>query len=324
MLFRATNENTCILSFNFFHLGFIQAMRKGYYLRIIILLVFSLSITISGWTQDEEIVDDSLVKEEVFSFGQKAYYYFDTIINLDSAEYYFKKAIDLAHNSGKYKINYRVAYNENTLASLYRKIHDLREALAHYNEAERIFKETAPDHKYLGAIYHNKGNIYRIQNDVFKAKEYYEYALDFFTKHGYQNDYEFAFVYANYLDLLFILGEYDLAEEKLSTIELNKFDVTPLIEFRIQNTNASLYSNLGKYELAEEQFNRLKRNIEIQPGLIEYTNDILIFYYNLIDFHISYEKYDLALEDCNNALIFIESLDPITTRSKIIYRSDVA
>ena len=32
---------------------------------------------------------------------------------------------------------------------------------------------------------------YRAKNDVYRTKEYYEYALDFLAKNGYQKYYEF-------------------------------------------------------------------------------------------------------------------------------------
>ena len=160
--------------------------------------------------EDPELVDI------IFDYSNKAYDYFKININLDSAEFYYKKAIDLAQNSSNYNIDVRVANNYVSLASLYRKIYNNSEALAYLDEAERILRKSNPNHQYFGTIFHNKGNIYKVQNDLYRTKEYYEYALDFLIRNGYQNTTDFAFFYSNYVELLFELGEFELAEEKLS------------------------------------------------------------------------------------------------------------
>ncbi len=159
--------------------------------------------------EDPELVD------LIFDISNKAYNYFKININLDSAEYYYKKAIDLAYSSSNYNIDDRVANNYISLASLYREIYNNSAALAYMNEAERILKKNDPNHSYFGTIYHNKGNIYKVQNDLYRTKEYYEYALDFLIKNGYQNSMILPSVYSNYVELLFELEEYELAEEKL-------------------------------------------------------------------------------------------------------------
>ncbi len=42
----------------------------------------------------EEIHPDTIIKTSNFDYGNIAYDYWQTNINLDSAEYYYKKAID--------------------------------------------------------------------------------------------------------------------------------------------------------------------------------------------------------------------------------------
>ena len=37
--------------------------------------------------------------------------------------------------------------------------------------------------------------------DIYRTKEYYEYAINFLTKNKYQNDPDFAYVFSNYIDL---------------------------------------------------------------------------------------------------------------------------
>ncbi len=55
------------------------------------------------------------------------------------------------------------------------------------NMAEEILNSTDPKIFSFASIYHNKGNIFKSRNDFYRTKEYYEYALDFLHKNGYQN-----------------------------------------------------------------------------------------------------------------------------------------
>jgi len=298
-------------------------MKPTNYLRFILILIFAYFIPAQGYAQDE-IEEDTVIKNQVFDYGKMAFDYFQININLDSAEYYYKKAIELAYSSSNYNINFRVAINHTMLASLYRDIHNNAEALRHLNEAEKILNRTDPTDILFGTIYHNKGNIYRAQEDFYRTKEYYEYALDFYIKNGYQNDYDFAFVYSNYVELLLELKDYELAEEKFSMIDLNNLNVSPVVKFRIRTTNGSLYSQMGKYDLAVNQFKKAERDLKYQPALKEYPRDILNYYYDVIEFYMLYGEYDQALIKCDNAYIYIESLDARATKSKIVYSTDIS
>ena len=297
-------------------------MKKRYFFYLLIIFTFELSSLQPGLSQDE-IEDNPEIVEKVYEYGSKAYDYFKININLDSAEYYYLKAINLARTSSDYYVNHRVANNYAALASLYRDIHNNNKALALLNEAESILKRTSPNHELFGTIYHNKGNIYRVQGDLYRTKEYYEYALDFYIKNGYQDSDDFAFVYSNYLELLFDLKEFALAEEKLSMLDLKKLKVQPIVEFRIRFTNASLYSQLGKYEYAKQQFMAAQKVIETHPELRSHKKEIINYHYKIIEFHILYNEYNQALRDCDDALLLIETLDPLATKSKIIYRANI-
>jgi len=243
-------------------------MKQVYTYRFICILILALCISSPGSAQ-EEVEEDPELVQLIYDISNIAYDYFQININLDSAEFYYKKALELAYSSSKYTIDFRVAINHTMLASMYRDIHNNAEALKHLNEAEKILNRTDPTHYFFGYVYHNKGNIYRVQEDYYRTKEYYEYALDFYIRNGYQNMNEFAFVYSNYLELLFELEEYVLAEEKLSLIDLNRLNVSPVVEFRIRSTNASLYSQMGKYDLAKNQFEQLLKDLKYHPTLKE-------------------------------------------------------
>ena len=67
---------------------------------------------------------------------------------------------------------------------------------------------------------------------------------DFVIKNGYQNTPSFSFIHANYVNLLFELEEYTLAEEQLSKIDFNSLNVSPEVELRIHITNATIYSKI--------------------------------------------------------------------------------
>ena len=297
-------------------------MRTNFY-RILFLMILVLFISYRG-NAEEEIKEDPVLRDLIIDYSDKAYNYFKININLDSAEYYYKKAIDLAYSSSNYNIGANEANNYISLASLYRNIYNNSEALAMLNIAEEILMKINPNDPLLGTLYHNKGNIFKVQNDLYSTKEYYEYALDFYIKNGYQNTNDFVFVYSNYIELLFELKEYELAEQKLSMIDLDKIHIEPIIEFRFHNTNASLYSQLGKYEIAKQHFTECLRILRRQSNLKEYTREILNYYYNIIGFYMSYGQYDKAQRECDNAIIFIESLDPHAIKTKLIYRSDIA
>jgi len=298
-------------------------MKKACAIRLIYILFLACCISSQGSGQERSEEDPDLVAL-IEDYSWKAYNYFKVNINLDSAEFYYKKAIDLAQSSSNYNIDYRVANNYVSLASLYRNIYNNSAALACMDEAEKILKKSDPTERLFGTFFHNKGNIYKVQNDLYRTKEYYEYALDFLIKNGYQNTSDYAFFYSNYVELLFELEEFESAEEKLSMIDLKKLNVSPLIEFRIHNTYASLYSQTGNYNLAKEEFEKALKNLRTQPSLKEFTDEILNYYYDVIGFYMSYDENDKALEECDNAYIFIETLDPRAIKSKIIYHSDIS
>ncbi len=298
-------------------------MKKACTIHFIYILILVCCISSPGFGQERWEEDPELV-QLIEDISWKAYGYFRININLDSAEFYYKKAIDLAHSSSNYKIDYRVSRNYIALSSLYRVIYNNSAALEYSDKAEGILSSSDPNHKDFGTIYHNKGNIYKVQNDLYRTKEYYEYALDFLIRNGYQYTNDFVFFYSNYVELLYELEEFELVEEKLSLIDINRLDVSPLIRFRIQNTYASLYSQLGKYYLAKKEFEKAQRNLKYQQSLKESTEDIISYYYNVIGFNVLYNEYDEALKNCDNAFIYIESLDPLATKSKIIYRSNIS
>ncbi len=73
----------------------------------------------------------------------------------------------------------------------------------------------------------------------------------------------------------------------------------------MHNTNASLYSQLGKYELAEYHLQRSSEKFIDNPSTKrEYPSELITYYYNVISFHMLYEEYEKALEECDKAYHF--------------------
>jgi len=288
---------------------------------ILFSFLWSLVLITTAYSQDETSEGDALM-DLIYDYSDKGYYsYYKS--NFDSAEYYVLKALNLQYSNASYEIDVNVAINHVTLASIYRILYDNKKALEHLNKAEEIMNNEDPTDILFATIYHNKGNIFKSRNDLYRTKEYYEYALDFARRNEYQDEEDFAFVFSNYINLLFELEEFELAEQKLSSIDLNSLNASSFLEFRIHITNAISYAELEKIDLAEYHFRKAKEIIDSQEGDYSYSSEKTRYFYNIIDFYILYEKYDLALAECDRAFLFIESLDPKSVKSKTIYNSDI-
>ncbi|MCP4310538.1 MAG: CHAT domain-containing protein [Bacteroidetes bacterium] len=242
--------------------------------------------------------------------------------NLDTAEYYLKAALRLQYTAPDYEIDKRVAGNHINLASVYRIIFNNSEALHHLTKAEEILKEKDPSSDYFGALFHNKGNVYQVFNDLYKTKEYYEYALDFLIRNGSQNTGFFAHIFSNQIKLLFELGESELAEQKLEMVNLQTLILNPDLEFRLYNTYASAYSRFGKYELANLNFEKARKILEKESKIVS-TWNTLAYYFSRIDSHILFQDYSEASKLCQEALVFIESLDQQATKNKTLLRGEI-
>jgi CHAT domain-containing protein/tetratricopeptide (TPR) repeat protein len=297
-------------------------MKRNLIIKYFFLVLVLISSNILALPHNKEIKDSTEILL-IHKYGILGFKYLRVEINLDSAEYYLKKAIDLQYKTQNYELDDRVATNYMNLASFYRTVYNNTEALRYTNEAEKILNDYDPNHIFFGRLYHNKGNIFKVMGDLYRTKEYYEYALNFLTKNGYQNESDFAFVFSHYIDLLFELEEYDLAEEKLQEIDINNLRIDPIVEFRILTTNANSYAQLGRYNLANEFFQQAYEKIIKDLEISSYQRDVLNYYYNIIDFYRIYEEYDKALEECENAYSYIESLGQYSAKSKIIYQSDI-
>lgn len=295
-----------------------KAFHNGSIWRILILIL----LPQFSYSMENETVDSTAL-DLIFDYSRAGYKYLRVDVNLDSAEFYIRKAIDLQLRTKDYPLDDRIADNYLYLSSFYRTVYNNSEALKYINEAEEIMNDFDPNHKMFGRLYHNKGNIFKSMGDLFRTKEYYEYSLTFLTKNNFQNDPDFAYVFSNYIDLLLELEEFDLAEEKLTSIDINKLSIDPIVEFRILTTNATSYAQLGRYSLAEDYFQQASRKLKWDSEIITYQRDVLNYYYNIIDFYRGFESYEMALKECENANLFIESFAIHSSKSTIIFHADI-
>ncbi len=264
--------------------------------------------------------EDPVIGDLIHEYGYQGWRYLEHNINLDSAEYFIKEALRLQYSTPDYKIDDRVATNHVNLASLYREIYNNEEALNNLNKAEAILMKTDPDNLLFVNIYHNKGNLYKTRNDLYRTKEYYQYALDFVINHGSQNTIRFAHVFSNLVNLLFELREYEEARRYLSMVDIENLSVSPQIQLRLYLTQANSYSQLNEYDLALNYFNKA-RGIIIAQDNNDVSNLAMSYYTGLIDFYTSYGQYDLANREIDHANAFIESLRSSSTKNKVNYQS---
>ena len=288
-----------------------------------ILWVVLLTLLIYPWVSGQGDSESEEMRDLIHDYGMKGYEYLQINPNLDSAEYYLQKALELQYATPKYDIDDRVAANHILLASVYGKIFNNHQALEELTKAENILIEVDPSILYLASIYTNKGNIlYVAANDVYKTKEYYEYAMDFMIRNGFQNTKYFPIVFSNYITLLFDIGDTKLAEEKLKLIDFSQLSTNSYSGFRLLNTVATSYGIMGKYEQAITFFDQA-REILLKSNHAEVIASTFTYYYSIIDFYILYEEYREAAMLCQEALFYIESLDPSATKNQTLYQGQI-
>ena len=194
---------------------------------------------------------DSAMIELIFKYGSIGYKHTRQNLNLDTAEYYLKEALRLQYTTPGYKIDERVVGNHINLASVYKRIYNNNEALYHLNKAEAILKEIDPNSVLFGFLYYNKGNVIRSNNDLFRTREYYEYALDWLDKTGHNNSFNYLEIYSNYLDVLYQMKEYDAALEFLTRVDLNGYELQPSLRFKYHLIQGKNFTILQDYQKAE-------------------------------------------------------------------------
>ncbi|MEZ5072242.1 MAG: CHAT domain-containing tetratricopeptide repeat protein [Bacteroidales bacterium] len=270
--------------------------------RIILCHFFGLlTLILLGQNQNGLIAID--IKDLIYEYNSKGFEHYNNE-NLDSAEYFLTKALDLEYAEFDI-LDDRVVYTHITLAAVYRLIYKYELALYHLERAEAILKEYDPTSPQLAVVYNNKGNIISATNDVYRTKEYYEYALSFLTRANLQNTDNFVKILSNYITLLFSINEIDLAEEQLSRMESIPLDVFPKVKIRFYILYATSLSHIGKKEDADVYFE--KSRAMISTGRFDSELAILMLYYQgIIDHQTREGDFAAAQSSISQALISIE------------------
>jgi len=263
----------------------------------------------------QDSVDDKTL-DLIHSYGIKGYenvFYFN---DLDTAEFYLKKALELQYTTPNYPIDDRVASNHVSLASVYRKLFNYPKALHHLNEGEKILMAVDPQNPFLGYIYNNKGNILWQNKDLYQSKIYYEYALDWIERVGSKYSYDYMEIYTNYLNVLFEMSELDLAMKKLEEFEIEEIRLDPEVKFRFHISKGGILARIGLIEDAEKNFQEAKKILdthEMQQDRIKTYN-----YYNSIIQLYVYNGYTKeAKKEIGDALLYLESLGQNTSHQKL-------
>ncbi len=283
---------------------------------ISILLLFGLLIKpLTVYSQENEELRDL-----IYEYGKIGYENVKFTINFDSAEYYLSKALELQYATHDYKIDNRVARNHINLASVYRRIYNNAEALHHLNQAEEILKRCDPESFLFGIIYNNKGNIIKSNYDIYRTRQYYEYALNWLIKTGNRNTIDFLEIYSNYIDILFALQEDELALQYLWDIDVDKLSLSASLEFDFHIMKGASFAILEKNEEALKHY-RLASELLDDEELSQNIYLFWTYFYSIINFYVTIEDYNKAYDKISEAMLFVESLGPYSKKLKTIYLS---
>lgn len=284
-----------------------------------ILFALLVSWIIPNWfglkAQDNLEIDDLIFEYGVIGWRNVRYN-----INLDTAEYYLSEALRLQYSTPEYEIDDRVARNHINLATVYKRIYNNNKALHHLTKAEEILKQTDPESFLFGPIYNNKGNIIKSNSDIFRTRQYYEYALDFLIKTGNKNTNDFLGVYTNYLSVLFELHEYDLAIRLLSDIDIENLDLSPHLSFDFHLMKAASFFMFEKYDEAIANYNLAKQLLSLDDLKQDYYR-VARYYIEIITFYIEIDEYGKSYDAISEAQLFIQSLGKYSQKLRTTYYS---
>ena len=244
---------------------------------------------------------------------------FKDLSKYDTAFYCINRAIEI--NQILFgKSHPYLANNYCNLGSLYLdKTNNYDEALRNFNLATDINKETLGEHHPdVGMCYNSIGLVYKKKADYEKAKEYFEKALDTYSKVFEDDHYHFIAVYHNMGQMYSDLYNHNVHEEgaehyieeavnnhiKALNISLSALGEKHTTTARCYDNLGQDYLKIGSYELALE--NALKA-LSIRNAIYNDKNnlDIASSYSNIAN--IYYKQGNLSnaieyLEQCGQIL----------------------
>ncbi len=158
----------------------------------LLIFLFSTESIIALERNDSIVVVKSLEKAE--SYYKKGVN-FGRIGNLDSALFYSQKAVNL-YKSNNQTDSTNLANAYQSLGIINKLLGKYDDAIRCYNNAELIYSLNS-NHSLLSYIYGNKANIYFIQQDYAKAKDFHLRALNIFNKDSLKFKDQIASTYTN-------------------------------------------------------------------------------------------------------------------------------
>jgi len=193
--------------------------------------------------------NNNIEKQVEFEFRLGQFYYFNSIF--DKANYYLLQSYN---HSKKYNQKKILALSNNNLGYLNETLANYSLALEYYMESYNLYRELK-DNNSLAYVLNDIASIYWKENELKKAKEFIDMALQIFV----QNDDiegEFLAKYTKAL-LLFDMGKIE------ESIKLDK----EVLEYKISiNDNESIanscnnlaysYASIGKYNLANKYLDK--------------------------------------------------------------------
>lgn len=265
---------------------------------------------------------------------------FNNLGNRDSAEFYFNRAIQIAHRHKKFNIegasymglgttynfwkkqdkalknylkSYEIYKNLNDtgrmaavslgLGNVYSDLNNINKALEFFNLCLN-YSEARKDSSYMARCYNNLGNLFQRNKNYPRALEYYSRSLD--IKKALNEEHGIANTYLNYGNIYTLTGKIDLARFFYGKAKEGYLKLGDTAEY------ANTLNYIAEGLLRENKTQEALVNLKIVEGIClrnHYTADLAAVYGTLTKVYIN-------LGDTANARKALENYT--TTRDTIM------
>lgn len=239
--------------------------------KLFLVILFILSINNVFALHEKTYTSDSI--ETAKEYYIKGVYYGNKG-KLDSALFFAQKAVELFKSNQKIdSTNLANAYQ--SLGIINKLLGKYDDAIRCYNNAEVIYNSSS-NYPLLSYIYANKANIYFIQQDYSKAKDYHLRALDIFTKDSLRFRNQIASTYTN-------LGNIFRKNNDFHTAIFHYKNSLRLKDLKASYSTlgnlALCYEKTGEYTLAKQYYKKAITIIESNFGINNIKNAVYILNY---------------------------------------------
>ncbi|MCK5028643.1 MAG: CHAT domain-containing protein [Bacteroidales bacterium] len=236
-----------------------------------ILLFLSADLSYAFQDKNNFSISDSL------AIAKKYYIngiYYGNKGKLDSALFFAQKAVKL-YNSVSQKENTNLANAYQSLGIINKLLGKYDDAIRCYNNAERIY--TIKSNKsFIAYIYANKANIYFIQQDYTKAKDYHLRALNIFKKDSLRFKNQIASTYTNLGNIFRRNIDYPTAIQYYKkSLKLKDLKAS----YTTFGNLALCYKKIGEYNQAKQYYLKAITIIEAEFGKKNIKNAVYILNY---------------------------------------------